>query len=210
MSAKKPIVFLVICLLLFSCFVGVFKSAFATGSLFEYFNEAPNTNTNIYGVNFVAQTFTTNATAHTVSSIKLQLYVTSAGATYNVNCSVKATDGTGKPSGLVLTSGIINSSTITTDANGAMYEFLLTQLNLNISTKYAIYAMLLWAIGCMFKVVQTFVLVIPNTIGALLPEATNPNPALFPINPLIILVSLFFTFGAWIFMFELVIQRPVV
>jgi hypothetical protein len=75
---------------------------------------------------------------------------------------------------------------------------------------YAIYAMLLWAIGCMFKVVQTFVLVIPNTIGALLPEATNPNPALFPINPLIILVSLFFTFGAWIFMFELVIQRPVV
>jgi hypothetical protein len=75
---------------------------------------------------------------------------------------------------------------------------------------YAIYAMLLWAIGCMFKVVQTFVLVIPNTVSALLPEATNPNPVLFPVNPLIILVSLFFTFGAWIFMFELVIQRPVV
>ncbi|MFA5366220.1 MAG: hypothetical protein WC325_13645 [Candidatus Bathyarchaeia archaeon] len=75
---------------------------------------------------------------------------------------------------------------------------------------YAIYAMLLWAIGCMFKVVQTFVLVIPNTIGALLPASTNPNPALFPVNPILVVVSLFFALGAWLFMFGLVIQRDVI
>ncbi|MFA5365148.1 MAG: hypothetical protein WC325_08225 [Candidatus Bathyarchaeia archaeon] len=74
---------------------------------------------------------------------------------------------------------------------------------------YAIYAMLLWAIGVMFNVFQTFVLVIPNTIGALLPESTNPNPALFPINPIIVVISIFFAMGAWLYFFSLVIQRDV-
>jgi len=70
---------------------------------------------------------------------------------------------------------------------------------------YAVYAMLLWAIGVMFSVVQTFVLVIPNTLAAFLPEATNPLPG--STNPLIIVISLFFAFGAWMYMFGLVIQR---
>lgn len=74
---------------------------------------------------------------------------------------------------------------------------------------YAVYAMLLWGIGVMFSVVQTFILAIPNTLAALLPAATNPNPALFPTNPLIIVISLFFAFGAWMYMFGLVIQREV-
>jgi hypothetical protein len=72
---------------------------------------------------------------------------------------------------------------------------------------YAIYAMLLWAIGCAFNVFQTFVTVIPNTLGALLPEVTNPNPALFPINPIIVVITLFFAMGAWFYFFSLVIQR---
>jgi len=72
---------------------------------------------------------------------------------------------------------------------------------------YAVYAMLLWGIGVMFSVVQTFILAIPNTLAALLPAATNPNPTLFPTNPLIIVISMFFAFGAWMYMFGLVIQR---
>jgi hypothetical protein len=72
---------------------------------------------------------------------------------------------------------------------------------------YAVYAMLLWGIGVMFSVVQTFILAIPNTLAALLPASTNPNPALFPTNPLIIVISMFFAFGAWMYMFGLVIQR---
>jgi hypothetical protein len=74
---------------------------------------------------------------------------------------------------------------------------------------YAIYAMLLWAIGCMFNIVKTFLIVIPNTIGALLPASTNPDPALFPVNPLIVVIIFYFTFGAWLYFFGLVIQRDV-
>ena len=72
---------------------------------------------------------------------------------------------------------------------------------------YAIYAMLLWAIGCMFNITQTFFLAIPNTIGALLPPETNPNPAAFPVNPLIVVLGVVFAFAAWMYMFGLVIQR---
>jgi hypothetical protein len=72
---------------------------------------------------------------------------------------------------------------------------------------YAVYAMLLWAIGVMFNLISTFLLVIPNTLSALLPASTNPNPDLFPVNPLIVVIVLIFTFGAWWYMFGLTIQR---
>ena len=72
---------------------------------------------------------------------------------------------------------------------------------------YALYAMLLWAIGVMFNVIRTFVLVIPNMILAFLPSSTNPNLSAFPINPIVVVVSSFFAFGAWMYMFGLVIQR---
>lgn len=72
---------------------------------------------------------------------------------------------------------------------------------------YAIYAMLLWGIGSMFKVIQTFFLVIPNTLGALIPPEANPNPAVFPVNPLIVVLAAIFLFAAWVYLFKLVIQR---
>lgn len=74
---------------------------------------------------------------------------------------------------------------------------------------YAIYAMLLWGFGCVFNVIKTFVLVVPNTIGALLPAATNPNPSLFPVNPLLVVIVFFFSFGAWWFLLSLVLQREI-
>ena len=72
---------------------------------------------------------------------------------------------------------------------------------------YAIYAVLLWAIGNFFPFVRDFFLSIPNTISALIPSVTNPNPSLFPINPIMIVISSIFAFGAFMYMFGLVFQR---
>jgi hypothetical protein len=72
---------------------------------------------------------------------------------------------------------------------------------------YAIYAMLLAALGMVISPVSAFILAVPNLLGMLLPAATNPNPTLFPINPIIVVVSLIFAFAAYWFIFGLVIQR---
>lgn len=71
----------------------------------------------------------------------------------------------------------------------------------------AIYAMLLWAIGTMFNIIQTFFMAIPNTIGALIPAEINPDPALFPVNPLVVAIGILFAFAAFMYLFGLVIQR---
>ena len=72
---------------------------------------------------------------------------------------------------------------------------------------YAIYAVLLWAIGNFFQFVRDFFLSIPNTISALIPASTNPNPGLFAVNPIMVVVSSIFAFGAFMYMFGLVFQR---
>ena len=74
---------------------------------------------------------------------------------------------------------------------------------------YAIYAMLLAALGMVIAPVQAFILAIPNLLGMLLPASTNPNPTLFPINPITVVVGLLFAFGAYWFIFGLVIQRDI-
>lgn len=71
----------------------------------------------------------------------------------------------------------------------------------------AIYALLIWAIGCIFSVIRSFFLVIPNVIGAFFPPETNPNPATFGTNPIIVVIGIIFVFGAWMYLFGLVIQR---
>ena len=73
---------------------------------------------------------------------------------------------------------------------------------------YAIYAMLIWAIGVFFNVVKGFVLAIPNTVAALLPVETNPLGA-GAINPLQVVIGFIILFAGFMFLFELVIQRPV-
>ena len=72
---------------------------------------------------------------------------------------------------------------------------------------YALYAMTLWGIGQFFPIVSGFFLAIPNTMSALLPAVTNPNPTLFPVNPIMVVVSVIFAFGAFTFMFGLVFNR---
>ena len=72
---------------------------------------------------------------------------------------------------------------------------------------YAVYAMLLAALGMVISPIQSFILAIPNALSVWLPASTNPNPTLFPINPIIVVVSLIFAFAAYWFIFGLVIQR---
>ena len=72
---------------------------------------------------------------------------------------------------------------------------------------YAIYAMLIWGIGTAFRVIQTFFLAIPNTIGALIPASTNPNPAVFPVNPISVFVTVVIGYAAFWWLFGLVVQR---
>lgn len=74
---------------------------------------------------------------------------------------------------------------------------------------YAIYAMVIWGVGTALKVVQTFFLAIPNTIGALIPPETNPNPAVFATNPVAVAVTVIIGYAAFWWLFSLVMQRDV-
>jgi hypothetical protein len=72
---------------------------------------------------------------------------------------------------------------------------------------YALYAMLLWAIGMFFNVVKGIVLAVPNTVAAFLPGASNPTPG--GINPIFTVIALILTFAGFMYLFGLVIQRDV-
>jgi hypothetical protein len=80
---------------------------------------------------------------------------------------------------------------------------------------YALYGLLIFAIGIFYKIVVPFLLVIPNTIAALLPNSTNPNftvvdgVTVYGINPLQVAIGILVGFAIFIFLFELVIQRKV-
>jgi hypothetical protein len=78
---------------------------------------------------------------------------------------------------------------------------------------YAIYAMLLVGLTMIIKPIQDFVLAIPKAIATWLPNSTNPLPpdanGVYPPNPIFIVISLFFVFAAYWFIFGLVIQRDI-
>jgi glucan phosphoethanolaminetransferase (alkaline phosphatase superfamily) len=77
------------------------------------------------------------------------------------------------------------------------------------SGTYALYAVMIWAIGCFITNVSGFFLAIPNTIGALIPAVTNPNPAAFPIHPLISALAVFAAVALWCTLFGFAMQREV-
>ena len=85
------------------------------------------------------------------------------------------------------------------------------------SGTYAIYAMLIAALGIIIKPVQDIVLAIPNAIGTWLPSSANPlaynngvfNPDYTGINPIIVVIKLIYIFAAFWFLIGLVIQRDI-
>ncbi len=77
---------------------------------------------------------------------------------------------------------------------------------------YAIYAMLLWALGMIITPIRNFILAFLLLIGGWLRDSTNPFPAVngvYPPNPIVIVISLLFAFAAYWFIFGLVIQRDI-
>lgn len=75
------------------------------------------------------------------------------------------------------------------------------------SGTYALYAVLIWAIGCFITNVSQFFLAIPNTIGALLPASTNPDPGVFSVHPVVQMLVIFGTIALWVTLFGYAMQR---
>jgi len=107
-------------------------------SLYEYYNTGDNYNSGVYGIYWLAQTFTVGAESHTVTSVKLKMF--RIGNPETVTVSIRATNSSGNPTGDDLTSGTIDGNSFTEDTAGLWYEITLTEYSLNASTKYAIVA----------------------------------------------------------------------
>jgi len=97
-SSKNLVCALIVCLLLCSSFLFLVNFASATASICEYYNSGDNSASNIQGNLWRAQTFTVNETAHTITVVKLKLYRDS-GTVGTLTVSLRATDGSGHPTG---------------------------------------------------------------------------------------------------------------
>lgn len=95
--------------------------------------DSPDT---VWGTIADAQTFTPSV-AHTITSVKLHMYREGSPGTMTV--SIRATDGSGHPTGADLCSGTINANDFTTNTDGEWYEITLgAGYALAAGTKYAI------------------------------------------------------------------------
>jgi hypothetical protein len=103
---------------------------------YEYYNAGDNQYVQAYGALWQAQTFTVGAVGHSITSVKLKL--ARYGSPGTVTIGIRATDGSGHPTGGDLTSGTIDGNSLTTNLAGAWYEIALTELTLVANTKYAI------------------------------------------------------------------------
>ena len=106
--------------------------------LHDYYNTGDNGNQNggFNSSTWVSQTFTPTATYH-ISSVKLKLYKTNNLGTITV--SVRAVDGSNKPTGSDLASGTTDGSTLTTDTAGEWREITFSSnYKLYNGTRYAI------------------------------------------------------------------------
>ena len=105
-------------------------------TLFEKHNTGDNTDSWLYGATWAGQTFTPTI-SHKITSVKLKLYrVTTPGI---VTVSIRATDGSGLPTGSDLISGTTDGDTLTTNTAGEWREVTLgAGYDLVAGTKYAI------------------------------------------------------------------------
>jgi hypothetical protein len=69
---------------------------------------------------------------------------------------------------------------------------------------YALYALLIFAIGIFFPIVSTFVLAVPNTIAGL---AASMGLSAAITGPISTVIGVICVFGGFMYMFGLVIQR---
>lgn len=103
----------------------------------SYITGADSQLTDIYSTNFAAQSFTTGTISVPLSYV--QVYLFREGTPGNVSMAIMETDDQGRPTGDVLTVGLVNGSSITTDSDGAVVSFYVApQLVLEKETRYAI------------------------------------------------------------------------
>jgi len=110
------------------------------GNKFEYYNSGDVTQYTQYDVNWHAQTFTP-ATAHKITSVRLKLFKGPSDLPGTYTVSIRATDGSGHPTGADLCSGTINGNSLTENTAGLWYEITLGGgCDISADTKYAIVA----------------------------------------------------------------------
>jgi hypothetical protein len=79
---------------------------------------------------------------------------------------------------------------------------------------YALYALVVWAVGVLIQPINDFIYAIPNAINDLIGKtALNPwygssNALLAATNPYSLVFTVIFTVGAWFFLMEVILQRP--
>ncbi|MFC2042267.1 choice-of-anchor R domain-containing protein [Chloroflexota bacterium] len=132
---QKPInVLLALVLALsFSLVVAIPAQAFI--ALYEHHNTGDNQDTGMYQTVWYAQTFTAESD-HNVTSVRLKLY--RIGSPGTVIVSIRATDGSGHPTGPDLTSGTTDGNTLTDVSPGEWRQISLAGYPLLSGTKYAI------------------------------------------------------------------------
>lgn len=103
--------------------------------LYESYNPTTDAVSTIYPPYKGGQTFTTTS-EHNIASVKLKLY--KSGNPGTITIDIYGTNA-GLPTGSSLASGTLETTGITTDSGGALYEIILTtNPTLSNATKYAI------------------------------------------------------------------------
>jgi hypothetical protein len=77
---------------------------------------------------------------------------------------------------------------------------------------FAVYAMLITALGMIITPVKAVVTAIPTLIASLIPNSANPLPpvnGVYPMNPIVAVINAIVVLAAFWFFFGLVIQRDV-
>ena len=104
----------------------------------EYYTTGDDIYGSLWGTSWKAQTFTPSQ-SHEVLRVKLKLY--RYGFPGTVTVSIRATDGSGHPTGNDLCSGTTDGDTLTTDSEGEWREIIFASgYNLAANTKYSIVA----------------------------------------------------------------------
>lgn len=107
-------------------------------TLYEYYTTGADATFNVRGKYWYAQSFTPQL-AHKITSVELQVFREGLPGTFKV--SIRATDGSGHPTGGDLCSGTTNGDTLTTSGVGEWREITLgSGYDLEPFVKYAIVA----------------------------------------------------------------------
>lgn len=112
------------------------SAAFAAPAVWESYTANNDTNVELYGAIWSAQTFTTGTEAHSVTEIRILCY--KEGNPGTITASIKAVDGSDHPTGADLCSGTANADYFTTGTGGAWYSVDVDDYSLEESTMYAL------------------------------------------------------------------------